>query len=294
MPPTPLDGKPLPLDSPTDRRRVLRRLADGPGQPVLRQGAGQPRLAQLPGPRPGRGRGRPARDQPADQRANCSTPWRRTSSTHKYDVKHLIRTIMNSAAYQRSSKPLPGNAADDRFYSHYLIRRLPAEVILDAYSQVTGVPTPFNAVSIGRRAAARTARPATRRARGRCSCRTRWWCRGSSTPSAGRSAWQTCSCERHAGLERRPGAAPEQRQDAQRQAPGPKGSRRVAVAGRPVRRTPRSSSECSWPALARTPTAAEERLEAAWPCREGGGASREALEDLVWAVLTGKEFLFNH
>ena len=53
---------------------------------------------------------------------------------------------MNSAAYQRSSKPSPGNERDDRFYSHYLVRRLPAEVILDAYSQVTDVPTPFTQV----------------------------------------------------------------------------------------------------------------------------------------------------
>src|SRR5262249_44393266 len=65
---------------------------------------------------------------------------------HKYDVKHLMRTILNSATYQRSSKPLPANAADDRFYSHYLVRRLPAEVILDAYSDLTGVPTRFNQI----------------------------------------------------------------------------------------------------------------------------------------------------
>src|SRR5262249_40710158 len=45
-----------------------------------------------------------------------------------------------------SSKPLPENVADDRYYSHYLLRRLPAEVILDAYSDVTGVPTPFGEV----------------------------------------------------------------------------------------------------------------------------------------------------
>src|SRR4029077_293382 len=68
---------------------------------------------------------------------------------HKYDVKHAIRTIMNSATYQRSSQPLPGNAADDRFYSRYLIRRLSAEVILDAYAQLTGVPTPFDVVAVG-------------------------------------------------------------------------------------------------------------------------------------------------
>jgi hypothetical protein len=52
-----------------------------------------------------------------------------------FDVKALIRTIMLSAAYQRSSMTTPANVKDDRFYSHYLIRRLPAEVILDAFSR---------------------------------------------------------------------------------------------------------------------------------------------------------------
>src|SRR5947209_3401673 len=47
------------------------------------------------------------------------------------------------------SRTVTGNATDDRFYSHYLIRRLPAEVVLDAYSQITGVPTPFNQVQVG-------------------------------------------------------------------------------------------------------------------------------------------------
>ena len=63
-----------------------------------------------------------------------------------YDLKKLMRLILNSATYQRSSKPVPGNEADDRFYSHYLLRRLPAEVILDAYSDITGVPTAFSEV----------------------------------------------------------------------------------------------------------------------------------------------------
>ena len=54
-----------------------------------------------------------------------------------------MRTIMLSAAYQRSAEARPGNEKDDRFYSRYLTRRLPAEVILDAFSQVTGVPEDF-------------------------------------------------------------------------------------------------------------------------------------------------------
>jgi hypothetical protein len=56
---------------------------------------------------------------------------------------------MNSQAYQRSSTPMAENKTDDRYYSHYFIRRLPAEVVLDAYSQVTGVPTPFREVNVG-------------------------------------------------------------------------------------------------------------------------------------------------
>ena len=68
---------------------------------------------------------------------------------HKFDVKHLMRTILNSAAYQRSSVPLADNKADDRFYARYLIRRLPAEVVLDAYSALSKVPTKFAKVQVG-------------------------------------------------------------------------------------------------------------------------------------------------
>ena len=62
---------------------------------------------------------------------------------HHYDMKHLIRTIMNSAVYARSSVPVPGNESDAKFLSHYRVKRLPAEVLLDAISRVTEVPTPF-------------------------------------------------------------------------------------------------------------------------------------------------------
>src|SRR5205823_11161644 len=41
---------------------------------------------------------------------------------------------------------------DNRYYSHYLVRRLPAEVILDAVSQVTGIPTEFPNLPKGTRA----------------------------------------------------------------------------------------------------------------------------------------------
>ena len=111
-------------------------------------------------------------------------------------MKHLMRTIMNSAAYQRPSKPLPANEADDRFYSRYLVRRLPAEVILDAYSQVTGVPTPFNQVTVGAERRGDADRRLPARHAGAAAARLAGRRRSSSTPSAGPSASQTCSCER--------------------------------------------------------------------------------------------------
>ena len=58
----------------------------------------------------------------------------------KYDLRALMRAVLNSRAYQLSSSTRPGNAADARFYSHYYARRLPAEVMLDAICDATGVP----------------------------------------------------------------------------------------------------------------------------------------------------------
>jgi hypothetical protein len=71
---------------------------------------------------------------------------------HGFDVKHLIRTIMSSATYQLSSMPTESNRADLTYHSHYIARRLPAEVILDAISQITGVPEQFKGHPTGTRA----------------------------------------------------------------------------------------------------------------------------------------------
>ena len=70
---------------------------------------------------------------------------------HNFDVDYLIRTIMQSATYQTSSKPLKENIDDDKYGSHFVIKRLPAEVLLDAYSQVTQVPEKFEGYPVGMR-----------------------------------------------------------------------------------------------------------------------------------------------
>jgi hypothetical protein len=70
----------------------------------------------------------------------------------KYDLRALMRVILNSRAYQLSSATRPGNATDARFYSHYYARRLPAEVMLDAICDATGVPEKFDGYPQGVRA----------------------------------------------------------------------------------------------------------------------------------------------
>ena len=62
----------------------------------------------------------------------------------QYDLKALMRLILQSETYQRSSQSLDGNREDGRFYSRYYPRRLMAEVLLDAVSQVSHIPNTFD------------------------------------------------------------------------------------------------------------------------------------------------------
>jgi hypothetical protein len=71
----------------------------------------------------------------------------------KFDLRHLIRLIMNSRTYQLSSEPNETNESDESNFSHVLVRRLGAEQLLDCQSQVAGVPLKFNGYPAGLRSA---------------------------------------------------------------------------------------------------------------------------------------------
>ncbi len=60
-----------------------------------------------------------------------------------YDVKQLIRTICNSAAYRLDSQPNQWNGDDTQTYARFHPRRISAEALLDGISQVLSVPTEF-------------------------------------------------------------------------------------------------------------------------------------------------------
>ena len=68
---------------------------------------------------------------------------------HKYDLRHLHRRILNTAAYQRGYETNPTNAKDERNYSHRLLRRMSAEQVVDAVAQATGTPVQLAPVYSG-------------------------------------------------------------------------------------------------------------------------------------------------
>jgi hypothetical protein len=68
---------------------------------------------------------------------------------HRFDRKHIIRTILNSRTYQTSFRPNEWNKDDTKYFSHYLPRMLSAEQLLDAICAVTGVPESFGPLPAG-------------------------------------------------------------------------------------------------------------------------------------------------
>jgi len=79
-----------------------------------------------------------------------------------YDLKKLYRLILNSKTYQLSSAPKAGSAEGDTNFSHYPLRRLDAEVLIDALDKLTGgtenysspIPEPFTYIPANKRSIA--------------------------------------------------------------------------------------------------------------------------------------------
>src|SRR5439155_4980465 len=71
---------------------------------------------------------------------------------HKFDMKHVIRTIVNSRVYQLSAEPNDQNKHDRQNFARYYARRLPAEVFLDAVNSTCGTKGGFTGVSQSARA----------------------------------------------------------------------------------------------------------------------------------------------
>lgn len=71
---------------------------------------------------------------------------------YNYDFKKLVRDICTSRTYQLSTATNPTNESDTRNFSHAALRRVRAEVLLDIISQVTDTRNKFAGLPLGARA----------------------------------------------------------------------------------------------------------------------------------------------
>lgn len=71
---------------------------------------------------------------------------------YNYDFKKLVRDICTSRAYQLSTKTNETNEKDTTNFSHATLRRMRAEVLLDAITQVTTTSNKFPGLPSGARA----------------------------------------------------------------------------------------------------------------------------------------------
>jgi hypothetical protein len=192
-----------------------------------------------------------------------------------YHLKPLIRTILRSSTYQLSAATNSLNVDDTLYFSHCQTKLLPAEVLLDAISTVTGTTTKFDGLPSGARACqipdGKMDNPFLK--------------------TFGRPARElACECERESesnlsqALQLIGGATVngKLRDDNGRMA-------RLAKSGK----TPEEiTRDLYLVALGREPVASER--DAAVKHLTSAKDRRQAIEDLGWVLINSKEFLFRH
>ncbi|PQO27307.1 S-layer protein [Blastopirellula marina] len=206
-----------------------------------------------------------------------------------YDLKELVRAITRSKAYQLSSAPNEFNLIDEQNYSRYYPRRLQAEVLLDAVNDLTASPTDFPNLPLGTRAVAlpdnsyNKASPFLR-VFGRPDNSSVCECERVQSSSLAQSLHLINSSE----IKSKLGAA--------------KG-RATNLAGQETA-VEEKIGEIYRVAFSREPTAEELQVAIEYVQQiptdadgkpiDANQAARQNYQDLIWALMNSKEFLFNH
>lgn len=146
QPPTPLDSDPMAADATQDRREYLARWLTAPENPYFARAITNRVWANFFGVGLVEKVDDLRMSNPASNEALLSAAADYLVK-HKFDLKMLMRAILQSETYQRSSHPLAENSSETRFYSRYYPRRMMAEVLLDSIGQVTGVPDEFTRIA---------------------------------------------------------------------------------------------------------------------------------------------------
>ena len=195
----------------------------------------------------------------------------------RYDLKDLVRTICNSSTYQLSAMPNDYNLKDRQNFSRYYPKRLGAEVLYDAMHQITGNTVTLPGLPQGYSATQM-----------RDVSTAPYFMKVFGQPQ-GETA---CECERSQDASLAQSLHLLNSQDVQGKisAGGGRASRLAADTGRSHEE---KITELYLWAFARKPDASELQSAVTYVSREGIDV-KSAYEDVVWALLNSKEFLFNH
>lgn len=194
---------------------------------------------------------------------------------HGYDLKYLMRSIMLTQSYQRSAIPTKKNAPDAKFYSHYTFKRLSAEQLMEALSSATGVSEKFAGYPAGTRAT-QLPDPAVPsyflELFGRPARNIACECERSDDPNLG----QILHLMNNTGVNGR--------------ISGKEG--RIAQLFAAKTPFPKLVEEVYIGTLARYPVPSE--IKRTVQAMEKSKTPQTVAEDLLWALVNSKEFLFNH
>jgi hypothetical protein len=286
QPPRPLDGESLAFDDTADRRQAVAKWLTSPENPYFTRAIVNRVWANYFGI----GLVEAVDDLRLTNPASNEELLAAASQfliEKRYDLKELMRAILQSEAYQRASQPLPENKADERFYSRYYVKRLKAEVLLDAIAQATNVPTDFKAATPDNRKPGEPIKDIKRAIQLPDSYVDSYFLASFGKPDR----LITCECERS--------NEPSMTQvlhlyngdtvNKKLQSANSAAERAAAEAD-----NAKVVEEVYLAALARFPAEEEKQpliLELANTKPE---ERRQAIEDLYWSVLTSREFLFNH
>ncbi len=203
-----------------------------------------------------------------------------------YDLKDLVRTICRSHTYQLSAEPNAYNANDKQNYSRYYSKRLSAEVLLDAIDQVTGSPSQFNNMP-----------PSTRATQLPDSGFNSYFLTVFGRPQAS----SACECERSSDANLAQSLHLLNSAEVQNKLSAGNG-RAALLAADDKRPREEKIREIYAYVYAREPRPEEtaiavgylEKAIADKQDKDKPAAQRSALEDILWALINTKEFLFNH
>ncbi len=194
-----------------------------------------------------------------------------------FDIKELVRTICRSKTYQLSSLPNEYNASDKQNFSRYYPKRLNAEVLLDAIDQVTATNTAFSGLP-----------SSTRAVQLPDSGGMNYFLTVFGRPQAE----SACECERSSEANLAQSLHLLNSNEVQGKLSSGSGRARQLAAD-----TTRSDEEkvrelYIW-AFAREPQSTEVQVAVAHIAKHPD-QKQVAFEDILWALINTKEFLFNH